>query len=455
MVTFRETRMPHSGRHLLTRLWSTITILLILCFTTSQARTLSSSAPASSSVGSSPSREVIVSFKSSVSIELLIDICNELKSLSAAKCQQVFTSVIRGFAGMLDQEDQESLRSSHGSDIQSMEDNTQLHTAELVSKSSEMTLLSYSPPRLSTRGSLWTQDGPAWPLQRINRRRWSPGMSPPADYAFSALGSGVNAYIVDTGIRLSHREFASFPDGTGASRALPAMSVFGDDDANDCNGHGTHNAALLGGLTFGVAKNTTLWSVRAVDCDGTTSVVALLQGLDWVARNAQRPAVVNLSLRSTTGSSALADAATRLVTEFQLPVVVAAGNEGSQACGSSPGNATGVLTVGASTMQNAAWNLTNWGPCVRLYAPGANIVSADSASDTAVSLRSGTSMSCPMVAGVAAQFLEFQPDARAAEVALALKEHATTGAMSLATIAKVQDKGAEGLLLFNGGDLAF
>ncbi|KFM28298.1 Extracellular serine proteinase [Auxenochlorella protothecoides] len=264
---------------------------------------------------------------------------------------------------MLDQEDQESLRSSHGSDIQSMEDNTQLHTAELVSKSSEMTLLSYSPPRLSTRGSLWTQDGPAWPLQRINRRRWSPGMSPPADYAFSALGSGVNAYIVDTGIRLSHREFASFPDGTGASRALPAMSVFGDDDANDCNGHGTHNAALLGGLTFGVAKNTTLWSVRAVDCDGTTSVVALLQasgGLDWVARNAQRPAVVNLSLRSTTGSSALADAATRLVTEFQLPVVVAAGNEGSQACGSSPGNATGVLTVGASTMQNAAWNLTNW-----------------------------------------------------------------------------------------------
>lgn len=210
---------------------------------------------------SSPSREVIVSFKSSVSIELIIDICNELKSLSAAKCQQVFTSVIRGFAGkvvgsrglprtpiskpwvtvregilhglsltlippagMLDQEDQESLRSSHGSDIQSMEDNTQLHTAELVSKSSEMTLLSYSPPRLSTRGSLWTQDGPAWPLQRINRRRWSPGMSPPADYAFSALGSGVNAYIVDTGIRLSHREFASFPDGTGASRALPAMS---------------------------------------------------------------------------------------------------------------------------------------------------------------------------------------------------------------------------------------
>ncbi|KAL6766222.1 hypothetical protein ACKKBG_A35160 [Auxenochlorella protothecoides x Auxenochlorella symbiontica] len=101
-------------------------------------------------------------------------------------------------------------------------------------------------------------------------------------------------------------------------------------------------------------------------------------------------------------------------------------------------------------MQNAAWNLTNWGPCVRLYAPGANIVSADSASDTAVSLRSGTSMSCPMVAGVAAQFLEFQPDARADEVALALKEHATTGAMSLATIAKVQDKDAEGLLLFNG-----
>lgn len=133
-------------------------------------------------------------------------------------------ALLRAHAGTLDQEDLGTLYTSHGNDIMSMEDNSKLHTAELVTKSSELTVLSYTAPQLSVRGTTWTQKAPSWPLQRINRRRWSTEMSPPADYSFSALGTGVNAYIVDTGIRFSHKEFGSFPDGSGTSRALPAMS---------------------------------------------------------------------------------------------------------------------------------------------------------------------------------------------------------------------------------------
>ena len=83
-------------------------------------------------------------------------------------------------------------------------------------------------------------------------------------------------YVLDTGIRFSHQEFRSQAGG-GVVRARHGFSVFGDGDSSDCNGHGTHTAATVGGLTYGVAKNVTLWAVRAMDCDGNAKVSAILE----------------------------------------------------------------------------------------------------------------------------------------------------------------------------------
>ena len=261
---------------------------------------------------------------------------------------------------------------------------------------------------VSPIGTPWVQTTADWALRRVNARH----LPLPESYTFDTLGTGVNAYLIDTGIRFSHDDFLPFPGAAaaaGVSRAAAAVSVFGDDDASDCNGHGTQTASLLGGLAFGVAKNVSLWAVRAVDCDGTTSFSSILQGLEWVAEHHRKPAVVNLSVRSTTDNVALSRALSALSRTHGIPTVVAAGNDGADACSSLPSNASGVLAVGATTPDDARWEGSNWGPCVALYAPGANVVGAGSLSDTDVVVRNGTSLSAPLVAGVLAQLLERQP----------------------------------------------
>jgi subtilisin family serine protease len=223
-------------------------------------------------------------------------------------------------------------------------------------------------------------------------------------------GRDVHAYVIDSGIKLSHSEFAGRL-GTGYD------AVTAGGNANDCSGHGTHVAGLLGGETYGVADKVILHPVRVNGrCDGLPSGISrLIEGIDWVKSHKANPAVANISLEVKGGTSVAVDTAVANlittttprpgVTNPGIPVVVAAGNDGIDACTRSPQRVPAAITVGATTRSDARAWFSNYGPCLDLFAPGEDIKSAgigDPPSDTKID--NGTSMASPHVAGVAALY---------------------------------------------------
>lgn len=237
----------------------------------------------------------------------------------------------------------------------------------------------------------------------------------------------MNVYVLDTGIRFTHTEFRT--QGGAAVRARHGFSVFGDNNSTDCNGHGTHTAATVGGLTYGVAKNVTLWAVRAMDCQGNAKVSAILEAFEWIAENAIAPAVVSMSVAGNISPS-VNEAARRLVEDRSITMVVAAGNSYESACLMSPASSPWVISVAASDDQDRRWPKGNWGPCVDVHAPGVNVVSAVSASDSAIQAKTGTSMATPHVSGVVALYLERHPGASPAEVRQKVNVAATPDAVA-------------------------
>lgn len=244
--------------------------------------------------------------------------------------------------------------------------------------------------------STTTQTGATWGLDRIDQ------VTLPLDgtYTYTSDGSGVKAYIIDTGIRTTHQEFGG--------RALQGFDAFGGN-SEDCNGHGTHVAGTVGGSIYGVAKNTTLVGVRVLDCNGSGSWSGVIAGMDWVASNASGPSVANMSLGGG-ASTAIDDAVTRMFNKG-IPVIVAAGNGNSRgreqpACNFSPARAARAYTVGATTSTDSKTSWSNYGDCVNIFAPGASITAAWHTSNTATNRISGTSMASPHVAGVAVLFLQ-------------------------------------------------
>ena len=240
-------------------------------------------------------------------------------------------------------------------------------------------------------------------------------------YHFNYTGAGVNAFIIDTGIRLDHVEF------TG--RLLAGYSAVADGNGtNDCNGHGTHVSGTVGGTTWGVAKGVSLIPVRVLDCTGSGSTSGVIAGVDWVAASTLRPAVANMSLGgspSTSLNSAVAGAVNKGVT-----MVVAAGNSNADACNYSPSGERSAITVGATTLDDIRASYSNYGSCVDIFAPGSNITSAWSTSSTATNTISGTSMAAPHVTGVAALALAANPAASPSAVASFLTANATSNRLS-------------------------
>jgi subtilisin family serine protease len=261
------------------------------------------------------------------------------------------------------------------------------------------------------------QNSATWGLDRIDQA------DRPLDtqYRFNQAGSGVHAFIIDTGLRADHVEF------TG--RVLPGYGVVADGQGtNDCNGHGTHVAGTVGGSTWGVAKQVRLVPVRVLDCAGSGSFSGVIAGIDWAASSTLRPAVANLSLGGGLSSSvnqAVAGAVAKGVV-----MVVAAGNENVDACTRSPASEPSAITVGATTSADQRASYSNFGSCVDLFAPGSSITSAWNSSSTAGNTISGTSMAAPHVAGAAALVLQTSPSATPAAVAQAIRSQATSNRLS-------------------------
>jgi subtilisin family serine protease len=254
-------------------------------------------------------------------------------------------------------------------------------------------------------------------------------------YSYSADGTGVRVYIIDTGIYFGHDEF-----GGRAQTGIDAVTSGGS--AADCHGHGTHVAGTVGGTIYGVAKNVRLYAVRVLDCGGSGSYSQVIAGIDWVTANRVLPAVANMSLGGGY-SSALNQAVTNSILAG-VSYAVAAGNSAADACSYSPSSVFPALVVGASDRNDVLASFSNTGYCVDLQAPGVAITSAWIGSAGATNTISGTSMAAPHVAGAAALHLSTTPRASPQDVGVALTNGATPDVLTSVPI------GTNNLLLYTG-----
>ncbi len=261
--------------------------------------------------------------------------------------------------------------------------------------------------------STYSQLSAPWNLDRVDQKT-----APlTGTYNFSKTGAGVYAFVVDSGIRSDHTEF------TG--RILPGLSLVDDGwGVEDCKGHGTHVSGILGGTTYGVAKEVSIVPVRVLDCAGQGYSSDVIAGLEWIANSNLRPALANLSLGGDPNNSM--DRAVANLVSQGVSVIVAAGNSRSDACNFSPSRVPSAITVGATTPREYrdGW-YSNYGPCLDLFAPGTEIVSASNQSATGSVAFKGTSMASPHVAGAVALLLEGNPALSPSEISSLLTSNAT------------------------------
>ncbi|SDP81320.1 Serine protease, subtilisin family [Streptomyces sp. cf386] len=259
---------------------------------------------------------------------------------------------------------------------------------------------------------------PSWGLDRIDQANL------PLDNSYTwpeSAGAGVTVYVIDTGIRISHKDFGG--------RASHGWDFVGDDKAaGDGNGHGTHVAGTIAGGKYGVAKNAKVVSVRVLDNAGAGTTADVIAGIDWVTRHAKKPAVANVSLGGYRNTQL--DAAVRNSIASGVTYTVAAGNDGLPAGLYSPAAVKEAITVGATDMKDARAGFSNFGSALDLFAPGVGITSASYASNTGKATYSGTSMASPHVAGVAALYLADHRKASPAQVSKALVAQAVSGKVS-------------------------
>jgi subtilisin family serine protease len=286
-----------------------------------------------------------------------------------------------------------------------------------------------------------------WGLDRIDQRTGSQSAHTlDGRYYFGANGQGTHIYVLDTGAIKTHTEFALPGGGNRWGNGINLVPGEPSWNTDDDIGHGTHVAAIAAGRRFGVAKAASLHAVRIFKNGGAT-VSTAVSGVNWIAGNVQRPAVVNMSFNYNKGlvdASALDQAVTQLVQTYGIPAVNSAGNWNQSINSFSPTSVPSVIVAGGlDWFNNQRWgadpNLgchsngcgSNWGPGVDVFAPAADVLAALGSGENNLACRlTGTSMAAPHVSGVVAQYLQTHPLATPAEIESVLVSLATIGAVT-------------------------
>jgi subtilisin family serine protease len=273
------------------------------------------------------------------------------------------------------------------------------------------------------------QDDAIWNLARVNERDVS---LVDDTYSYENKGAGVDVFIVDTGIRITHDEFIE-------GRAIWGTNTVGDNNNNDCNGHGTHVASTVAGAQYGLAKNATVIAVKVLSCGGSGSWAGVISGIQWTVNNRRpgRGAVSNMSLGG--GYIQSVNDATDAAADAGIVQAVASGNSNADACNFSPASSDKAISVVATTIvqqggssRDQRSSFSNFGPCTHIAAPGQLVKGAWHTSNTATNTISGTSMASPHIAGAAAIVLSQTPGLNPAQVLARLLDGATKNVVDLA-----------------------
>jgi subtilisin family serine protease len=305
-----------------------------------------------------------------------------------------------------------------------------------------------------------------WGLDRIDERNLA---DMDGTYSYSCrTGRGVRIYVVDGGVYGTHQEFKRL-DGLPGTRVVPGPNFAADNHPSDrpCAdfgaqvldvGHGTAVASIAAGLTYGVAKESTVVPVRTHDCGGRSTTSRVIQALNWIGANhpSGPRGVVNMSFHfKIVGTDAISAyeqsvfaSAVRQLYNQHFTIVTSANNFDDDANNYMPSNIDEIITVAASTSQDTRWYRSNWGTRVDLFAPGDNIQSAhhavydatqrlwvlsDAATRAAACAKtgyadclSGTSFAAPHVAGEAARYIQDNPTVAPATVLSYMLANATS-----------------------------
>jgi subtilisin family serine protease len=266
--------------------------------------------------------------------------------------------------------------------------------------------------------ALYAQHAPSWGLARISRRIWDASTDL---YTFPApSGRHVDVYVFDTGVDASHPDFQG--------RIASQVNFVQDEPNTDTNGHGTHVMGTIGGTLYGVAKRARLHAYKVLDSEGegnASTVIQALLHLIRVRQHSKNLCVVNLSLH--TGNNRALDQVIEQASRAGIAIITSSANEHLDTCKLSPGGSKHVLAVGSTTIHDTVMPSSGRGACVRIFAPGKDIISAWP--NESVHTMSGTSMAAPHIAGIASLFLSQRPYSNSREVIQDILNASTKGAL--------------------------